>query len=36
MLQGVERSGFDDIQQIILTEAEPDRFTEVPVYDYAA
>jgi hypothetical protein len=24
------------LQQIILTEAEPDRFTEVPVYDYAA
>jgi hypothetical protein len=24
------------LQQIILTEQEPDRFTEVPVYNYAA
>ncbi|BAU10565.1 hypothetical protein LEP3755_10490 [Leptolyngbya sp. NIES-3755] len=24
------------LQQIILTEQEPDHFTEVPVYNYAA
>jgi hypothetical protein len=24
------------LQQIVLTEQEPDRFTEVPVYNYAA
>jgi hypothetical protein len=29
-------STVERLQQIILTEQEPDRFTEVPVYDYAA
>jgi hypothetical protein len=29
-------STVEKLQQIILTEQEPDRFTEVPVYNYAA
>lgn len=29
-------STVERLQQIILTEQEPDRFTEVPVYNYAA
>jgi len=29
-------STVEQLQQIILTEQEPDRFTEVSVYDYVA
>jgi hypothetical protein len=29
-------STVERLQQIILTEQEPDRFTEIPVYNYAA
>jgi hypothetical protein len=29
-------STVERLQQIILTDQEPDRFTEVPVYNYAA